>query len=141
MANTERLGPNQRRALQLLANYPGGLDNIKLTKLLGSPDRDRIRKMMLVLKERKLVHVAKWVTDDTPFNRHIYPVWTLGNHKDAERPKAIGLTQASRDYKTRKKELVGEDIWRAVNRAQEHGADRVVAGGKVVWTKQDSWLV
>lgn len=141
MTNLKRLGPNQRRALQFLEVHSTGLSNIELAKLLGSPDRDRIRKMMLVLKERKLVHIAKWTKDDTPFNQHTYPVWALGNHKDAARSKAIGLAQASRDYKARKKELVGEDIWRAVNRAREHGADRVIAGGKVIWTKQDSWKV
>ena len=141
MGGLKRLGPNQRRALQLLEAHPSGLSNIELTGLLGSPDRDRIRKMMLVLKERKLVHVARWVKDDTPFNRHVYPVWALGNHSDAARPKAIGSIQASRAYKARKKELVGEDIWRAVERAREHGADRVVAGGKVVWEREQGWRV
>ena len=141
MGELKRLGPNQRRALQLLEAHAAGLSNIQLAKLLGSPDRDRIRKMMLVLKERKLVHVTKWVRDDTPFNRHVYPVWTLGNHYDAERPKAIGHLQASRAYKARKKELVGEDMWRAVDRAREHGADRVVASGQVVWTREEGWRV
>lgn len=139
MGDSKRLGPNQRRALQLLESSRGGLSNIELAELLGTPHRDNVRKMMLVLKGRKLVHVVRWVTDDTPFNRHLYPVWALGDRKDAPRPEALGPLQASQNYRTRKKELVGEDIWRAVQRAQAHGADRVVASGKVVWTKQDSW--
>lgn len=137
MPDCAKLGPNQRRALQLLEAHQDGLSHIQLAELLGTPHQDNVRKMMLALARRGLVCVKGWLRS----SNKLYAVWLYGGGASARRPKALTNAQASRNYKARKRQQVGDEIWLAVQKARDNGAERVVFGGITVWTKQDSWRV
>ena len=129
--NTTRLGPNQRRALQLLQRAPAGLTRAELQHQLAIPDLRTMQTLLKKLRERQLIHIAAWRYESAGSSCPACRVFVHGPGKDVPRPAALGKDVCRQRYRIR----VGRKLHNRVTEARKRGAERLVLDGVTVWQK------
>lgn len=129
--NTARLGPNQRRALQLLQAAPAGLTRTELQTQLGIQDLRTMQTMLKTLRVRSLIHIGSWRYESAGASCPACRVFVHGPGKDAVKPAALGRKTCRRRYR----EKVGRKLYNRVTEARKRGAERLVLDGVTVWQR------
>lgn len=129
--DTSRLGPNQRRALQLLQQSPAGLTRTELQTKLAIPDLRTMQTMLKALRRRQLIHIAAWRYESAGSRCPACRVFVYGPGKDAPQPSVLGKEECRRRYKAR----IGRKLFNRVTDARKKGATRIVIDGVTVWQK------
>jgi hypothetical protein len=68
--------------------------------------RNTVRKLLMVMRNRKLIHIASWTQDSA--GRWVLPVYALGNKPDKKRPAPLtGQQRSARAEARRIARLIG----------------------------------
>ncbi len=129
--NTIRLGPNQRRALQLLQQAPAGLTRTELQTQLGITDLRSMQHLLKALRERQLIHIAAWRYESAGASCPACRVFVHGPGKDAAKPATLGREVCRQRHRNK----VGRKLYNRVTEARKRGAVRLVLGGVTVWQR------
>ncbi|OVE46726.1 hypothetical protein [Chromobacterium violaceum] len=129
--NTVRLGPNQRRALQLLQAAPAGMTRTELQRQLAIPDLRTMQTMLKALRGRGLIHIGSWCYESAGASCPACRVFVAGPGTDAPKPAALGREACRRRYRDR----IGRQLYNHVNEARKRGAARLVVDGVTVWQR------
>ncbi|PXX42255.1 hypothetical protein DFR38_12052 [Aquitalea magnusonii] len=129
--DTTRLGPNQRRALQLLQQSQAGLTRTELQTQLAIPDLRTMQTMLKALRHRGLIHIATWRYESAGASCPACRVFVYGPGKDAPRPVALGKEECRQRYRNK----IGRKLYNRVGEARKKGATRIVIDGVTVWQK------
>lgn len=129
--NTIRLGPNQRRALQLLQQAPAGLTRTELQAQLGITDLRTMQHLLKALRERQLIHIAAWRYESAGVSCPACRVFVHGPGKDAAKPATLGREACRKRYRNK----VGRKLHNRVTEARKRGAERLVLDGVTVWQR------
>lgn len=129
--NTTRLGPNQRRALQLLAGCTAGMTRTELQTQLGIQDLRTMQHLLKALRERGLIHIAAWRYQSAGSSCPACRVFVYGPGRDAIKPAAFGKEGCRRCYRDK----VGRQLYNRVTEARKRGAERLVLDGVTVWQR------
>lgn len=134
--NDTRLGPNQRRALQLLAASPDGMSRAELQTALGIADLRSMQSMLKRLQERQLLHVGGWRYESAGASCPACRVFMHGPGDDVPRPAALGRSICRQRYRER----VGRDLYNRVSEARKRGATQLIIDGLTVWRRGEFLL-
>lgn len=134
--NSTRLGPNQRRALQLLAASPDGMTRAELQAALGITDLRSMQAMLKRLQERQLVHIGGWRYTSAGASCPACRVFVHGSGPDALKPPALGRPACQRRYRDR----VGRQLYNWANKARKRGASQLIIDGLTVWRRGEFLL-
>jgi hypothetical protein len=132
---TRRMGPTQRRALQVLRDSKG-MTRAELQETIGLADLRGAQRLIKTLKARGLLHVARWKYESAGDTCPACPVYVYGPGKDAPKPDALGWKEIKRRYK----ESVGKQLFNRIDDVRRRGANALVKDGVVVWRRGDGIL-
>lgn len=129
--NTTRIGPNQRRALQMLQQSPAGLTRTELQTQLSIPDLRTMQTMLKALHQRKLIHIAAWRYESAGRSCPACRVFRYGEGEDAKKPAGLSPEDCRRRYKDR----IGRRLFNRADEARKKGVTLMVIDGVTAWQK------
>lgn len=130
------LGPNQRRALQLLAASNNGMTRAELQAAIGIQDLRRMQTLIKTLRQRKLIHISEWRYQSAGKSCPACRVFAHGAGKDIPKPTVLGAAACKRRYRDR----VGHRLFNRVTGARKRGSSSIVMDGITVWKRGEGFL-
>lgn len=130
------LGPNQRRALQLLAARNDGMTRAELQAAIGIHDLRSMQTLIKTLRQRKLIHISAWRYQSAGKSCPACRVFAHGAGKDTPKPTALGAAACKRRYRDR----VGHSLFNRVTEARKRGSSSIVIDGITVWKRGEGFL-
>lgn len=87
---------------------------------------------MHTLHQNGRVHIAKWKKSHS----HYVPVFAWGNAPDTPKPTELPTrSEHCRRTRQRRREILGVELYRAIERCRRSNATQLVIDGKTVWRR------